>query len=101
SFRGPSLPRRRSAVRRLPEGPVRHPAARWVSPGHQSSPELGAPWEPQEGPSIGAVQWVDPYAEVRWPAYALAGFNAGIIGPGKGRPAKTLTAGERTESNAC
>ena len=41
-------------------------------------PNYAQPWETQDGPSIGAVQWVDPYAEIRWPSYALASFNADV-----------------------
>lgn len=50
-------------------------------PGTKVRPNYAQPWMPQEGPSIGAVQWVDPYAEIRWPSYALATFNACLTPP--------------------
>ena len=36
--------------------------------GTKVRPNYAQPWEPREGRSIGAVQWVDPYAETRWPS---------------------------------
>src|SRR5262245_31724671 len=48
-----------------------------VGPGEGTKfrPNYAQPWETKEGPSKGAVQWVDPYAEIRWPSYALATLN--------------------------
>lgn len=46
--------------------------------GAKVRPNYAQPWETREGPSIGAVQWVDPYAEIRWPSWALASFNANV-----------------------
>ena len=44
-------------------------------------PNYAHPWEPQNGPSAGAFQSVDPYAEVRWPAYALVSFSPDVTPP--------------------
>ena len=46
--------------------------------GTKVRPNYAQPWEPQDGPSIGAVQWVDPYAEMRWPSYALVTLDADV-----------------------
>jgi len=51
-------------------------------------PNYAHPWESQDGPSIGAVQWVDPYAGIRWPSYALASFSADVKGDALDTPAE-------------
>jgi len=52
-----------------------------AAPNTRVRPNYAHPWEPQEHrPSIGAVQWIDPYAELRWPSYALVSFNADVEG---------------------
>jgi hypothetical protein len=52
-----------------------------AAPNTKVRPNYAHLWETQEGPSVGAVQWVDPYAEVRWPAYGLASFSADVNPP--------------------
>jgi hypothetical protein len=48
-----------------------------AAPNTKVRPNYAHPWEPQDDrPSIGAVQWIDPYAELRWPSWALVTFNA-------------------------
>ena len=59
-----------------------------ASEGTKVRPNYAQPWETQEGPSIGAVQWVDPYAEIRWPSYALASFSADVTPPALGTEAE-------------
>jgi len=49
-----------------------------VAEGTRERPNYAQPWETPDGPSIGAVQWVDPYAEIRWPSYALATFHGAV-----------------------
>jgi hypothetical protein len=54
----------------------------------KARPNYAQPWETQEGKSIGAVQWVDPYAEIRWPSYAIAAFSADVTPPVLGTAAE-------------
>ena len=50
-----------------------------AAPNTKVRPNYAHPWEPQlDRPSIGAVQWIDPYAELRWPSWVLVSFSADI-----------------------
>ncbi len=50
-----------------------------AAPNTKVRPNYAHPWEPQDDrPSIGAVQWIDPYVELRWPSWALVSFTADV-----------------------
>jgi len=54
-----------------------------AAPNTKVRPNYAHPWEPHDDrPSIGAVQWIDPYAELRWPSYSLVTFHADVEGTG-------------------
>jgi hypothetical protein len=50
-----------------------------AAPNTKVRPNYAHPWQPQDDrPSIGAVQWIDPYADLHWPSWALVSFSANI-----------------------
>ena len=59
--------------------PLLEAPANWTpGPGGSSKnvrPKYTQPWQSQEPPSGSHGQFADPYAELRWPAYALTSFE--------------------------
>lgn len=52
-----------------------------AAPNTRVRPNYAHPWEPQDDrPAIGALQPIDPYAELRWPSYVLVSFDANVEG---------------------